>query len=53
MSNYNILEYKHFPSIIGQPIIINENILFFKLYSINYNSLTKNRPFFLEILIMQ
>jgi hypothetical protein len=46
MSNYNILEYKHFPSIIGQPIIINENTLFFKSYSINYNPLTKNRPSF-------
>ena len=46
MTSYNILDYKHFPSIIGQPIIINENTLFFKSYSINHKTLTKNRPSF-------
>ena len=49
MTSY-ILEFKHFPNIIGNPIIIDENTLFFKAYSIKHKSLKKNRPsFFGEI----
>jgi hypothetical protein len=44
MNEYKILDFKYFPSIIGQPIIINENTLFFKSYSIKYGSLINNRP---------
>ena len=38
MTEYKILNFKYFPSIIGQPIIINKNTLFFKSYSIKYGS---------------
>ena len=44
MTKYNILDFKYFPSIIGQPIIIDENILFFKSYCTKYGSLINNRP---------
>jgi len=44
MSEYKILDFKYFPSIIGQPIIIDENTLFFKTYCINHGSPINNRP---------
>lgn len=46
MINYNLLDFQHFPSIIGNNIIIDENTLFFKSYEKKYNSLQKNRPSF-------
>lgn len=47
---YNILDFKNFPSIIGNGIIIDENTLFFKSYSTKYEPLIINRPsFFGEI----
>ncbi len=46
MSKYIILDFQHFPIIIGQNITIDENTLFFKSYSIKYNSLEVNRPSF-------
>lgn len=48
MNSYNILEFKHFPSILGQSITLDENILFFKAHGTKYNPL--ERPsFFGEI----
>jgi len=44
MTTYKILDFKNFPSIIGQPIIIDENILFFKSYSFIYGTPINNRP---------
>lgn len=44
MSKYTILDFKYFPSIIGQPIIINKDTLFFKSYSTKYGSPINNRP---------
>jgi len=44
MTTYKILDFKNFPSIIGQSIIIDENILFFKSYSIKYGNPINNRP---------
>jgi len=44
MTEYKILNFKYFPSIIGQPIIINKNTLFFKSYSIKYGSSINSRP---------
>jgi len=46
MTNYNLLDFQHFPSIIGNNIIIDENTLFFKSYEKKYNSLHKNKPSF-------
>jgi len=48
MNSYNILEFKHFPSILGQCITLDENILIFKSHGTKYNPL--ERPsFFGEI----
>jgi hypothetical protein len=48
MNSYSILEFKHFPSILGQSITLDENILFFKAHWTKYNPL--ERPsFFGEI----
>ena len=44
MEKYNILNFQYFPSIIGHPIIIDENTLFFKSYSTKYGSLITTRP---------
>ena len=44
MTTHKILDFKNFPSIIGEPIIIDENILFFKSYSIKYGNPINNRP---------
>ena len=44
MSEYNILNFNYFPSIIGHPIIIDKKTLFFKSYSMKYGSLINNRP---------
>jgi len=44
MTEYKILDFKYFPSIIGHPIIINKNTLFFKSYSIKYGSSINSRP---------
>ena len=44
MTKYQILDFKHFSSIIGQPIIIHENTIFFKSYSTKYGSMINNRP---------
>jgi len=47
MTNYHLLDFQYFPSIIGNNIIIDENTLFFKSYEKKkYNSLQKNRPSF-------
>jgi hypothetical protein len=44
MTKYKILDFKYFPSIIGQQIIIDKNILFFKSYSTKYGSPINDRP---------
>ena len=44
MTKYELLDFKYFPSIIGQPIEINKNTLFFKSYSTKYGSRINNRP---------
>jgi hypothetical protein len=44
MNKYKILDFKHFPSILGHTIIIDENTLFFKAYSTKYGSQINNRP---------
>ena len=44
MAKYNILDFKYFPSIIGHNIIIDENTLFFKSYSIKYGALINEKP---------
>jgi hypothetical protein len=43
-TTYKILDFKNFPNIIGQPIIINKNTLFFKSYSTKYGVPINNRP---------
>ncbi len=50
MTTYNIIKFNNFPSIIGQPIIINENTILFKSYCIDYGNPISNIPsFFGEI----
>ena len=50
MTKHKILDFKYFPSIIGQPIIISKNTLFFKSYNTNHGSPINNRPsYFCEI----
>jgi hypothetical protein len=44
MTKYKILNFKYFPSIIGNHIIINKNTLFFKAYSTKYGSSLSDRP---------
>jgi hypothetical protein len=46
MTNYNLLDFQYFPSIIVNNIIIDENTLFFKSYEKKYNSLKDNTPSF-------
>ena len=47
-NNFNLLDFQYFSSVIGQPIIIDENTLFFKSYDLKYKSLKKNRPSYFE-----
>ena len=44
MAKNKIINFENFPPIIGQPIIINKNIIFFKSYSIKHGSAITNRP---------
>jgi hypothetical protein len=44
MTKYKILNFKYFPSIIGNHIIIDKNTLFFKSYNTKYGSSLNNRP---------
>jgi len=44
MTKYKILNFKYFPSIIGNHITIDKNTLFFKSYSTKYGSSLSNRP---------
>ena len=44
MTKYKILNFKYFPSIIGNHITIDKNTLFFKSYSTKYGSSLNNKP---------
>ena len=44
MTKNKIINFENFPPIIGQPIIINKNTIFFKSYSIKHGSVITNRP---------
>ena len=44
MTKNKIINFENFPPIIGQPIIINKNTIFFKSYSIKHGSAITNRP---------